>query len=122
MLRGFFQHFCIIEQLPDSRYIGLVNRGRKEFNKEVAMKLASGISLFVLFMGLSFPVTSVAFSRRSQISEVGPQSAPLNTSHYGDRHDVSPQAVPEPPVLFLMSIGVGLLGIGAMFKHFRPSA
>ncbi len=82
------------------------------------MKLIYGISLFILFMVLSFPLTSDAFSRRSHHSEMGPQTAPLNTNQT-IRHDVSPQAVPEPPALLLMSIGIGLLAVGTVVKRFR---
>ena len=78
------------------------------------------LSLFVLFMSLSLPITSDAFSRRSHQSEMGPQSAPLNTSlTHGDTRDVSAQAVPEPPVLLLMSFGLGVLAVGALVKRYR---
>ena len=81
------------------------------------MRLIPGISLLILFMFISFPGTSDAFSRRSHHSEMGPQSAPLTSQTIRD--DVSPQAVPEPPALLLMSIGVGLLAVGVMFKRSR---
>ena len=82
----------------------------------------SGFSVFVLLMLISFPVTSDAFSRRSHHSEMAPQSAPLNASQtLGDTREVSAsaQAVPEPPVLLLMSFGIGLLGVGVMVKRLR---
>ena len=82
------------------------------------MKLISSIILSAVFMVLSFPVTSDAFSRRSHHSEMGPQTAPLNTSQT-IRDDVSARAVPEPPALLLMSIGVGLMAVGAMLKRFK---
>ena len=85
------------------------------------MKLLSGISLFVFLMLISFPATSEAFGRRSHGSEVGPQSAPLNNSDT-TKHDVSPQAVPEPPALLLLTVGVGLLGIGVTIRRFRRTA
>jgi hypothetical protein len=85
------------------------------------MKYVSGISLFVLFMVLSFPVTSDAFSRRSHGSEMGPQTTPLNTSQTHGHDNVSAQAVPEPPVLLLMSIGLGLFSVGAIVKRVRRS-
>lgn len=84
------------------------------------MKFISGLSLFVFFTILSFPAASDAFSRRSHQSEMAPQSSPMNTSTTrGASGDVSAAAVPEPPVLLLMSLGVGLLGIGALVKRMR---
>lgn len=83
------------------------------------MKLLSCFSLFVFLMLISFPVTSEAFSRRSHHSEMTPQSAPLNTLQTQTRDDVSAQAVPEPPALLLISIGIGLLAVGLTFKRFR---
>ena len=82
------------------------------------MKALSGISLYILFVLIAFPATSDAFSRRSHHSEVGPQTAPLNSSQT-ITSDVSAQAVPEPPALLLMSIGVGLFAGGAMLRRFR---
>ena len=82
------------------------------------MKLLSCLILLVLCLLISFPATADAFSRRSHSSEMGPHTTPLNTSQTLT-HDVSPQAVPEPPAALLMSIGVGLLGLAAMFKRFR---
>ena len=74
-------------------------------------------SVFVLFALLSMPVTSDAFSRRTHQSEVGPTqgtNAPLNTTN------VSPRSVPEPPVVMLMSIGLGAFGLCyVMMKRFR---
>ena len=68
-------------------------------------------SVFLFLVLLSLPTTSEAFSRRSHNSEVGPMQAttvPVN----GTSTNGSPQAVPEPPVLMLMSIGLGVFGLG----------
>ena len=84
------------------------------------MKLLSCFSLLVFVMLISFPVTSDAFSRRSHHSEMTPQTAPLNTLQTQPQtRDVSAQAVPEPPALLLISIGLGLLAVGLTFKRFR---
>jgi hypothetical protein len=85
------------------------------------MKLLSALSLFILLMLMSFPATSDAFSRRSHHSETGPQTAPLNKSQV-TTGDVSAQAVPEPPALLLLSVGVGLFAVGVMFKRLRRTA
>ena len=81
------------------------------------MKLLTYCSVFVLLTLISLPITAEAFSRRSHHSEVGPtqQTAPLNQQ----TRDVSPQAVPEPPVVLLMGIGIGLFAIGSMVMRFR---
>ena len=75
-------------------------------------------SVFLFLVLLSLPTTSEAFSRRSSGSEVaGLQgtTAPVN----GTSTNGSAQAVPEPPVLMLMSIGLGVFGLG--FALFRKS-
>ena len=86
------------------------------------MKMLSSLGLVVFVVLISFPVTSDAFSRRSHHSEVAPQSAPLNMSPVNTNQtltqDVSAQAVPEPAALLLMTIGFGLLAVGAMVMRF----
>ena len=70
---------------------------------------------------LSLPTTSEAFSRRSSGSEVGAFQAttsPVNTN----TNDVSAQSVPEPPVVMLMSIGLGLFGVGYAMNRFRKQS
>jgi len=66
-------------------------------------------SVFLFLVLLSLPTTSEAFSRRSSGSEVAglqATTAPVN----GPKGDA--QAVPEPPILMLMSISLGVFGIG----------
>ena len=66
-------------------------------------------SVFLFLVLLSLPTTSEAFSRRSSGSEVAglqATTAPVN----GNTGNA--QAVPEPPVLMLMSIGLGVFGLG----------
>ena len=66
-------------------------------------------SVFLFLVLLSLPTTSEAFSRRSSGSEVAglqATTAPVNTN------TGNAQAVPEPPVLMLMSIGLGVFGLG----------
>ena len=74
-------------------------------------------SAVILAVLLSLPATSDAFSRRSSSTELGPQSAnaPLQAS-------TSAQAVPEPPVLLLMSIGVGVFGLGYAIRRFSKQS
>lgn len=72
--------------------------------------------LFVLSTVLSLPTTSDAFSRRSSGSEFAPNqlvTTPVTTA------TTDAQAVPEPPVLLLMTFGLGLLALGAGMKAVR---
>ena len=80
------------------------------------MKLLTYCSVFVLLTLISLPITAEAFSRRSHHSELvqTQQTAPPNQTR-----DVSPQAVPEPPAVLLMGIGIGLFAIGVMIMRFR---
>jgi hypothetical protein len=80
------------------------------------MKISTYCSVFVLLTLISLPITAEAFSRRSHHSELvaTQQTAPLNQTS-----DVSPQAVPEPPVVLLMGIGIGLFAICSMLVRFR---
>lgn len=93
------------------------------------MKLFSWVGLFVLFMVLYSSTTSDAFSRRSSHSEVA-HTTPLPANPANAREnksqittlDVSPQAVPEPPVLWLTMLGVGLLAGGMLVGQVRRPA
>ena len=79
------------------------------------MKVLIYCSVFVLLALMSFPITAEAFSRRSHHSDFSQSqavTAPLNTQ------DVSAQAVPEPPVLLLISIGIGVLALCSVVKRF----
>ena len=81
------------------------------------MKVLIYCCLFVLLGVMSFPITAEAFSRRSHQSDFQQNqtaTAPLNHTQ-----DVSPQAVPEPPALLLMSIGIGVLALCSVIKRFR---
>jgi hypothetical protein len=76
-------------------------------------------SVLVLLALLSLPATSEAFSRRSHNSEVAPTqaaSAPIQ------KDNVSAQAVPEPPVLLLMSIGLGMFVLYSAIKAMRKES
>ena len=80
-----------------------------------------GLLLLVL-ASLSSPATSEAFSRRSHSSEVGPtQSFTTQKSQTSTNDQVnnSAQPVPEPPVLLLMTVGLGALGLFAAIRKFR---
>ena len=73
-------------------------------------------SALLLAALLSLPATADAFARRSSSTEFGPlqaTTAPTNGTNG------SAQSVPEPPVLWLMSIGVGVFGAGYAILRFR---
>ena len=83
------------------------------------MKTVIYAALLVVLAHLWLPTTSDAFSRRSHDSEIGPMQAttvPLTNSTNG-----SAQSVPEPPVLLLMSIGLGVFGLGAIMRFRKQS-
>ena len=82
------------------------------------MKALLYSSVVLLLACISLPATADAFSRRSSHSEVTQSQSVttpirINTTETGN---VSAQAVPEPPVLFLMSIGLGVFGLAAAIK------
>jgi len=97
------------------------------------VKILTYCGVFVLLALISFPITAEAFSwfshssdsselvqnpghhsaRSGHVQNPG-QSAPLDQTR-----NVSPQAVPEPPALLLMGIGIGLFAIYSMIKRFR---
>jgi hypothetical protein len=76
----------------------------------------------VVFMTLlSLPPTADAFSRRSHHSEVM-QTQSVTVPALADTidgKDVSARAVPEPPALLLMSIGLGAFALCSAIKRFR---
>jgi hypothetical protein len=76
-------------------------------------------SVLVLLTLLSLPSTSDAFSRRSSGSEVAPFQATTapTTTRTNDA-----QAVPEPPVVLLMSVGLGLFALGYAIREFRKQS
>jgi PEP-CTERM motif-containing protein len=97
------------------------------------MKPYINASLIVLLALISLPATSEAFSRRSSSSEVSqsqvvtnpvknkPTNKPTRPGSI-QSSDVSAQAVPEPPVLLLMSIGLGVIGLGYAIRAYRKQA
>ena len=85
------------------------------------MKALIHCSVFILLVLLSLPATSDAFSRRSGGSEVAPQQA-LTTPVNGTANNVSAQSVPEPPVVFLMSIGLGVFALGYLTLSCRKQS
>ncbi len=85
------------------------------------MKTLMYVSVVALLTLLSLPTTSDAFSRRSSSSDFTPMqgtTAPVNTN----TSNASAQAVPEPPVLLLMSIGLGVFGLGYAIKGYRKQS
>ena len=103
----------IIEPTQDQQIVDL-RFTNTHFSKGGKMnKLIYGSAL-VLAVLLSLPATSDAFSRRSSSTEMGP--GPVNAPVQAT---TSAQAVPEPPVLLLMSIGVGIFGLGYAVQRFR---
>ncbi|HKT36145.1 MAG TPA: PEP-CTERM sorting domain-containing protein [Nitrospira sp.] len=88
------------------------------------MKVLIYGSLFALLTFLNLPTAADAFSRRSNHSEVTQSqtvTAPLKSATIGS-NDVSAMAVPEPPVLMLMSIGIGLFALGLAIKFLRKQS
>lgn len=79
-------------------------------------------SALVLAVLLSLPATSDAWSRRSGSTELGPQSVTAPVQNTTLQNTTSAQAVPEPPVLLLMSIGVGVFGLGYAIQSFRKQS
>jgi len=79
----------------------------------------------VAFATLLFlPPTADAFSRRSHHSETMQTqtvTVPILTDKAGEGGDVSPRAVPEPPVLFLMSIGLGVFALCSVIRRARKA-
>lgn len=86
------------------------------------MKTLTYCSVFVLLSLLSFPITAEAFSRRSHSSEVAQNQVQTPRDGNTQTQNVSPQAVPEPPALLLMGIGIGLFAIFSLIKRFRSQA
>lgn len=94
------------------------------------MKLLSWVGLFLFLMLVCFADTSDAFSRRSSHSEMGPITSGAGSPSTADRTskstvsglEVSATAVPEPPVLWLMSLGIGLLAGGVLVRGLHRSA
>jgi len=86
------------------------------------MKILTYCSVFALAALISFPISADAFSRRAQSSEVAQHQVQLPRDGMTQPQNVSPQAVPEPPVLLLMGIGIGLFAIFSMIKRFRGQA
>jgi hypothetical protein len=89
------------------------------------MRIVSSFVAVTLLMLLSLPGVSDAFSRRTSHSEVA-HTAPLHTTTTDQSpgktsSDISAQAVPEPPMLWLMTLGIGLLGIGMSLRRARQT-
>ena len=85
------------------------------------MKPTVYFSALTMVALLSLPTTSDAFSRRSNDSEIVPRqdtTVPYNLNN----GNVSAQSVPEPPVLVLMSIGLGVFGAGHAMSRFRKQS
>ena len=88
------------------------------------MKILSYLTVLALFTLTAFPITAEAFSRRADSSEVGQHQTQAHQAHTSrdgktETQNISPQAVPEPPALWLMGIGIGLFTIFALIKRFR---
>jgi hypothetical protein len=80
------------------------------------MKTLGYSILFVLLTVVSLPTTSDAFSRRSKGSDFTPTqvvTTPVTTA------TTDAQSVPEPPVLLLLTVGLGVFALGAGLKAVR---
>jgi hypothetical protein len=103
-----------IEPKKDQQFVDLGIK--RSFQKGGKMKQLMYGSALVFAVLISLPTTSDAFSRRSHSSDIGPlqaTTAPTNGTNG------SAQAVPEPPVLWLMSIGFGLFALGYAVRELR---
>lgn len=87
---------------------------KNNINEREYMKTLAYGSALVLAALLSLPATSDAFSRRSSSWEAGPQNVTVPV-----QATTTPQAVPEPPVLLLMTIAVGMFGLGYAIRKIR---
>ena len=88
------------------------------------MKVLSWVVVTTVLVLISFPGASDAFSRRTsepEISQITTNAGHESRANSSQRtsSDLSAQAVPEPPVLWLVSLGIGLFAIGVMLK--RPA-
>ena len=86
------------------------------------MKILTYFSVFVLLALIAFPITAEAFSRRTHSSEVTQPQVQVSRDSNTQTQNVSPQAVPEPPALMLIGIGIGLFAVFSMIKRFRGQA
>ncbi len=85
------------------------------------MKQVTYWGLFVFVTLLFLPPTADAFSRRSHHSEVM-QTQSVTVPALADTietGDASPRAVPEPPVLLLMTIGLGAFALCSVIRRSR---
>jgi hypothetical protein len=78
-------------------------------------------SILVLLALISVPTTSEAFSRRSSSSEFAAPTQAVTTP-VTTTNNVSAQSVPEPPVLLLMSIGLGVFVLFSAMRTFRKQS
>jgi hypothetical protein len=86
------------------------------------MKILTYCSVVVLVSLLSFPLTAEAFSRGADNTPVVQHQVQAPRDGKTGTQNISPQAVPEPPVLLLMGIGIGLFAIFLIIKRFREHA
>jgi hypothetical protein len=106
-------------------YIGESSTVRQQhLTKEGLMKAI--VNVLVLVSLIAVPLTAAAFSRGGDSSEVLQPPAQLHQAHHAGKHDgntdtqtISPAAVPEPPVLWLLGIGVSLFALVVGIKRVR---
>jgi hypothetical protein len=89
------------------------------FSRGDKMKTLMYGSVLVLLTLLALPTTSDAFSRRSSGPEIAPLQATTTPSTTGNS---DAKSVPEPPVVLLMSVGVGLFALGYAISGFRKQS
>jgi len=90
------------------------------YPKGDTIKLFIYCCVFALLTVASFPITAEAFSRRPHHDEV-PQHFPPPHNDVGlnTPGNDTPVSVPEPSSVFLLGIGICLLGIASMKERFR---
>ena len=99
----------------------LLSALNKQFtlSKGGTLKILTYCSVFVLLALLSFPLTAEAFSRGADNPAVTQHRVQAPRDGKTQTPNISPQAVPEPPVLLFLGIGIGLFAIYSMTKPFR---
>jgi len=99
----------------------LLSALNKQFalSKGGTLKILTYCSVFVLLALLSFPLTAEAFSRGADNPAVTQHRVQAPRDGKTQTPNISPQAVPGPPVLLFLGIGIGLFAIYSMTKPFR---
>ncbi len=91
------------------------------------MKMLASLALSIFLTTLFLPLSAEAFGRRPNSSEVyqspRPPAESVAPNNPGNGTTGRPhQAVPEPPSILLLGLGVGLVALVSMRKWLRRTA